>query len=122
MQFCGQQSWCGKFNNRDVMEAAKLNVENHYAVVGVLEMWDETLEVLEHKLPFFFKGARNMYNIKSQEVRRMAQNFHKGFVSNEIKEIVRRNFSREMEFYDFCKNRLQIQVKEIQANFSKYAG
>ena len=116
MQFCGQQSWCGKFNNRDVMEAAKANVADHYAVVGVLEMWDETLEVLEHKLPFFFKGAREMYSRKVKEVRRMAQNFHKGFVSNEIKEIVRRNFSREMEFYDFCKSRLQTQLKEIRTN------
>ena len=56
------------------------------------------------------------YNRKIKEVRRMAQNFHKGFVSNEIKEIVRRNFSREMEFYDFCKSRLQTQLKEIRTN------
>ena len=40
------------------MEMAKINVDKHYAVVGVLEMWDNTLEVLENKLPFFFKGKR----------------------------------------------------------------
>ena len=44
----------------------------------------------------------------------MSQNFHKGFVSDEIKEIVRRNFSREMEFYDFCKMRLQVQLDQIR--------
>ena len=41
---------------------------NHYAVVGVLEMWDETLEVLEDTLPFFFKGAKEMYHKKYNQV------------------------------------------------------
>ena len=36
-----------------------MNVERHYAVVGVLEMWDSTLELLEHKLPFFFEGGKH---------------------------------------------------------------
>ena len=43
------------------MEMAKINVDKHYAVVGVLEMWDNTLEVLENKLPFFFKGKLARY-------------------------------------------------------------
>ena len=38
------------------LETAKANVVQHYAVVGVLEMWDETLEVMENTLPFFFSG------------------------------------------------------------------
>ena len=38
------------------LETAKANVVKHYAVVGVLEMWDETLEVMENTLPFFFSG------------------------------------------------------------------
>ena len=45
-----------------------MNVANHYAVVGVLEMWDETLEVLEDTLPFFFKGAKEMYLKKYNQV------------------------------------------------------
>ena len=45
-----------RFNNKEVLDAAKANVENYYSVVGVTEMFDETLEVLEHQLPFFFKG------------------------------------------------------------------
>ena len=42
---------------RDALELAKKNVEKFYSVVGVTELWDETLEVLENKLPFFFKGT-----------------------------------------------------------------
>ena len=46
-----------RFNSQEALEAAKANVEKHYAVVGVMEMWDETLEVLENTLPFFFSGT-----------------------------------------------------------------
>ena len=38
-----------------------MNVERHYAVVGVLEMWDSTLELLEHKLPYFFEGSKHIH-------------------------------------------------------------
>ena len=61
-------------------------------------------------------GARAMYEKKFKEVRRMAQNFHKGFVSEEIKNIVRQNFSREMEFYEFCKQRLTLQLDTLRNN------
>ena len=37
------------------------NVEQHYAVVGVLEDLNKTLTVLEHYVPRFFKGALNTY-------------------------------------------------------------
>ena len=37
-------------------------------MVGVVELWDETLEVLEHTLPFFFKGAAEMFAKKKKEV------------------------------------------------------
>jgi len=91
-------------------------VVKHYAVVGVLELWDETLEVLEDTLPFFFKGASEMYRNKYNQVRKMAQNFHKGFVSEEVKDIVRKNFTREIEFYEFCKQRLLVQMNGNRKN------
>ena len=43
-------------------------MEVSYPVVGVVELWEETLEVLEHTLPFFFKGAAEMYAKKKKEV------------------------------------------------------
>ena len=44
------------------------NVEKSYRVVGVLEMWEDTLEVLENLLPYFFAGARNTYKEKYKKV------------------------------------------------------
>ena len=60
-QFCGQESWCNNFNSERAMMAAMRRVEEKYTVVGVTELWEETLEVLEHLLPAFFKGALQLY-------------------------------------------------------------
>ena len=91
MQFCGQMPFCTAFNSRQAMEEAKKHVEVRflavgvvvitifitifimilevsYPVVGVVELWEETLEVLEHTLPFFFKGAAEMFAKKKKEV------------------------------------------------------
>ena len=37
------------------------------------------------------------------------RNTYKPSVPEEVKDIVRRNFTRELEFYDFCKQRLHKQ-------------
>ena len=42
------------------------------------------------------------------------QNLQKHQVSEEVKNIVRKNFSREIEFYEFCKKRLKVQLHKIQ--------
>ena len=60
-QFCGQESWCNNFNSERAMMTAMRRVEEQYVVVGVTELFEETLEVLEHLLPSFFKGALQLY-------------------------------------------------------------
>ncbi len=37
------------------------------------------------------------------------RNIYKPPVAQETKELVRKNFTREMEFFDFCKQRLHKQ-------------
>jgi hypothetical protein len=46
------------------MKKAMHNVEKSYAVVGVLEELNKTLTVLEHYVPRFFKGAKDLYYSK----------------------------------------------------------
>ena len=43
------------------MARAKTNVEQTYPVVGVIEHLDDTLTVLEARIPDFFHGVRNLY-------------------------------------------------------------
>lgn len=39
------------------VDAGMANVEHYFAVVGLVERYNETLMVLEHELPHFFRGA-----------------------------------------------------------------
>ena len=110
------------------MRKAMENVEKHYAVVGVLEDLNKTLTVLEHYIPRFFKGAKDVYyskcvtlaeNISNtfsvfssdqiQKFSKINRNIYKPPVREDVKEIVRQNFTRELEFFDFCKQRLHKQ-------------
>lgn len=52
------------FNSAEAIEKAKRVVDEHYAVVGVLEDMNTTLTVLEHYIPKFFKGAIEIYYSK----------------------------------------------------------
>jgi len=42
------------------------------------------------------------------------KNIYKPKVEKRVKEIVRKNFTREMEFYDFCKQRLHKQYAALK--------
>ncbi|KAB7503769.1 Heparan sulfate 2-O-sulfotransferase pipe [Armadillidium nasatum] len=58
--FCGQDHNCTGFNTEFALKRAIENVEKHYAVVGILEEMNMTLTVLEHYIPRFFKGAKDL--------------------------------------------------------------
>lgn len=45
---------------------------------------------------------------------RINRNSFKPPVSEEVKELVRRNFTREIEFYQFCKQRLHKQYRALK--------
>merc|ERR1719348_2399372 len=109
MFFCGHGDECTGFNTEIAMRRAKENVERHYAVVGVLEDLNKTLTVLEHYVPRFFKGAKDVYWNQIQKYSKINRNIYKPPVLESTKEIVRRNFTRELEFFDFCKQRLHKQ-------------
>ena len=57
LYFCGHDPECTELGNRAAVQKAKENVDRHFEVVGVLEHLEESLAVLENRLPAFFKGA-----------------------------------------------------------------
>ena len=95
------------------MEIAKNNVEKYYAVVGILEKWQETLEVFENYLPAFFKDVRKIYNGYMKE-RPINSNNIKPKIPQYIKDKVAANFTIEIEFYEFCKQRFYRQFLAIK--------
>lgn len=112
--FCGHSEKCTPFNTVGALERAKLAVEKHYAVVGVLEDMNTTLAVLENYIPRFFQGATNVYYDQVNSFTRINRNFFKPPVSEEVKNLVRNNFTREVEFYQFCKQRLYRQYRALK--------
>lgn len=60
--------------------------------------------------------------IPASESVRINRNAFKPPVSDYVKDIVRRNFSREMEFYEFCKDRLYKQYRALRLPQSKSNG
>jgi hypothetical protein len=50
------------FNTVGALEKAKMAVEKHYAVVGLLEDLNMTLTVMENYIPRFFAHASQIYN------------------------------------------------------------
>ena len=100
---------CYKFNNPEAKRRAIANVEKFFPVVGVTENIDMTLKVLEKVLPEYFTGATETYFNEEYVVKNQNRNKHKKPVSKETLQIIRQNFTNEIEFYEFCKQRLQNQ-------------
>ncbi len=81
----------------------------HYAVVGVLEQFDRSLEVLESFVPAYFGGARRVYRGKLKRVFHENRNSMKRRPRREVVAALRQNFTLEYEFYQFCRQRLSLQ-------------
>lgn len=104
---------CDVFESVDALSRAKINVERYFSVVGILEKWNESLEVLEHYVPAFFKGARLAYNQYMNARPKNTNNF-KPHIPQYIKDQMAANFTREIEFYQFCKQRFYRQYLAIK--------
>ena len=93
------------------MRQAKQNVEKYYQVIGVTEKMNMTLDVLESKMPEYFENAKFVYH--NDVMKYQWKNNYKPQVSDQVINILKRNFTNEIEFYEFCKQRLQIQYNQI---------
>ena len=79
-------------------------------------MFNETLAVLEQKLPRYFKGATLMSEKSFTEAYRKENEMnrnHKVPVTKHVMDMVRRNMTYEIDFYNFCKQRLQEQFNDL---------
>jgi dermatan/chondrotin sulfate uronyl 2-O-sulfotransferase UST len=114
MQFCGHHPICREFNSEVALQIAKNNVEKYYPVVGIVEDTNMTLSVLESVMPEYFEGAKLMYNTDPEIQRFQHRNAYKLPVSQKVLKLVAANFTQEIEFYEFCKQRLKLQFKKIE--------
>ena len=84
---------------------AKRNVDRYYAVVGVLEEFEKSIRVLEAFIPRYFKGASETF----LSMPAVNKNIYRPKVSLKTKQLVRKNMTKEYEFYNYCRQRLHKQ-------------
>ena len=116
LHFCGHLPICQQFNNKEAFSIAKSNVEKYYSVVGITENMQETLTVMEARLPRFFAGAYETYFNDELISKNHNGNHLKTKISEETRNILTTNFTYEIEFYEFCKERLQKQLKDLDGS------
>ena len=85
---------------------AVANVERSYAVVGVMEEFYLSMQILEKMVPRFFAGAPQIYSKLSRNLGAVNKNIYQPKVDEKIKDLVRKNMTREVDFYNFCRQRL----------------
>ncbi|SPP76578.1 heparan sulfate 2-O-sulfotransferase pipe-like isoform X2 [Drosophila guanche] len=112
--FCGMnQKLCMPFNSAVAMQKAKRTVESEYAVVGTWEDTNITLSVLEAYIPRYFRNAKVAYYLGKDRLSRVNRNNVTRIVSDETRMILRKNLTNEIEFYEFCKQRLYLQYAAL---------
>ena len=110
--FCGYGPGCSDPKSVVSLQKAKVAVEEQYSVVGVSEMRNISLRVMEAFLPKWFKGATSM---EEEEEKREMVNSHPE-PGEEAKAEMKRRLELDYDFYQFCIQRLQIQWKTIASN------
>lgn len=103
--FCGTEKICQVLNSKEALQKAKYNVEQHYAVVGSWEDTNMTLTVLEHYIPRFFRDVSKVFYKNYSRIRNKNKVIHPD-VAQDVRQMLRANFTSEYEFYFFCKQRL----------------
>ena len=64
-------------------------------------------------MPEYFEGAGNIYHTNPIVVQSRYKNKEKPVISEEVKNMVRANFTLEIEFYEYLKQKLKEQYNEI---------
>ena len=88
-------------------------MEKYYAVVGVLEDFEKSMQVFEKYIPKFFTGALQEYRLLNRQAGSVNKNIYQPPVDDFIKNLVRNNMTKEVDFYLYCRQRLHKQYLTI---------
>ncbi|KZC10474.1 PREDICTED: uronyl 2-sulfotransferase-like [Dufourea novaeangliae] len=102
--FCGQDPRCTEINNKWALQRAKANIVEEYPVVGILDCMEQSMNVLEHKFPYFFRGARDIYK-KIRPKKEYVSDMSLALEPHD-KDILLKLFEDEVELYYWLKSRL----------------
>lgn len=113
MFFCGNEPDCIEFNSIRALKKAKAVVDENFSVVGILEDLDGTFQALEKYVPRYFSNVANRYKKAKEDTKTKNYNPNRKKISMGLRKTLEKKFASEFEFYDFCKQRLHLQLKKI---------
>jgi len=109
-QFC-DQSKCASLGVKADLDYVRQVISSEYAVVGTMENLEETLDVLEAKVPQFFKGIKEIY--KAKKIKSMEPDWPKFDVSADIKTQMETKYASEVELYRYVVEELHKKSREL---------
>jgi len=116
--FCGSTPDCLAFNSASACSRAKEIVEREFAVVGVLERLPDSLRAFSAFLPAFFEGISSVYEHQlrhnGSKARTNENRKTKKPLSDDVRRQLESAFDQELDFYHFCLQRLESQVRSLE--------
>ena len=113
MFFCGNTPDCIEFNSSKALKKAMAVVEENFSVVGILENLNKTFYALENYVPRFFENIKKTFDTSKEDSKYKNVNPHKKNITDQLRTSLRQKFSNEVEFYEFCKQRLHRQAEAL---------
>ncbi|XP_005884753.1 PREDICTED: uronyl 2-sulfotransferase [Myotis brandtii] len=106
--FCGQHPRCRE-PGEWALERAKLNVNENFLLVGILEELEDVLLLLERFLPHYFKGVLSIYkDPEHRKLGNMTVTVRKTVPSPEAVQILYQRMRYEYEFYHYVKEQFHL--------------
>ena len=109
---CGDSPVCRTMGHPEAVQATINNIETNYLVVGVLEMLEETVTVLECLMPDVMAGLVEAYRTSSVHKKSQHAVMAAAVMREEVKEVMRERLDPEYEVYNHVKERLTRQYKQ----------
>ena len=108
--FCGDSVECRTLGSEAALETAKRNIVSHYVTVGLLEMLDTSLLVLQCTLPRYFSGLSRLHGVTALHQRNSMPTENK-VMTEEARLAMRKVLENEYKLYEFIKKRLLTQYE-----------
>jgi len=97
------------------LELTRVNILREFHIIGVLEQFEETLQLFEHILPDYFDGAVNIWKSKRmQEKRESTRTQNKTEMTDEARQVITTGtLKHEMDIYLMIKALFNHRLKTI---------
>ena len=111
---CGDSEVCRTMGHPQAVQATIQNIEQNYLVVGVLDMLEETVTVLECLMPDMMAGLVEAFRTSEVKKKSKHARMPAAVMSNEARDVMRTRLGPEYQVYQHVRQRLARQYRQCQ--------